>query len=152
MPISDVMSMVRFCFLQVVETTYFLWVLETKMFLIPMLITMTIAATRMYRSLTNYGSPHCTQVCVIFPSIILRAHPGRCHKSSKGSDNIQISGRPALHMINARRVEVATNTTFDLEQRLTSPRDNTVSFVSMEGQLNKESRELSLREDADHIV
>ena len=55
-------------------------------------------------------------------------------------------------MINARRVEVATNTTFDLEQRLTSPRDNTVSFVSMEGQLNKESRELSLREDADHIV
>ena len=117
-----------------------------------MLITMTIAATRMYRFLTNYGSLHCTEGCVSFPSIILRAHPGLCHNSSKGSDNVQRSGRPASHTMNAHRVDVATHTTCDLEPRLTPPRDKTVYFVSMEGQLNEESRELSLHEDADCIV
>lgn len=117
-----------------------------------MLITMTIAATRMYRSLTNYGSPHCTEVCVIFLSFTLRAHPGRCHNSLKGSDSVQRSGRPASHTVNAHRVEVTTHTTYDSEKRLVPPEDKTVSFVSMEGQLIEESRDLSLREDADYNV
>ena len=113
-----------------------------------MLITMTIAATRMYRSLSNYGSPHCTEVYVIFLSSTLRAHPGRCHKSLKGSDSVQRSGRPAFHTANAHR-EVTTHTTCDSEKRLVPPEDKTVSFVSMEGQLIEESRDPSLHEDAD---
>ena len=116
----------------------------------PMLITMTIAATRMYRSLSNYGSPHCTEVCVIFLSSTLLAHPGRCHNSLKGSDNVQRSGRPASHSTaNAHRVEVTTHMTCDSEKRLVPPEDKAVSFVSMEGQLIEESRDPSLHEGAD---
>jgi hypothetical protein len=49
-------------------------------------------------------------------------------------------------------VEVTTHTTYDSEKRLVPPEDKTVSFVSMEGQLIEESRDLSLREDADYNV
>lgn len=54
--------------------------------------------------------------------------------------------------MNVHRVDVATHTTCDLEQRLTSPRDKAVSFISTAGQLNEEPHELSLREDADCVV
>ena len=97
-------------------------------------------------------APKCASF--FFTSIILRAHPGRYHNSSKGSDNVQKSGRLTSHPINTHRVEVPTltmDTISDSEQRLTS-RDKTISFASMEGQLKDESCEPSPREDADRNV
>jgi len=48
----------------------FLWVLATQMFNMPSMIIMSIAATRMYRSLVDF---HSNDVYVILP-VILHIH------------------------------------------------------------------------------
>jgi hypothetical protein len=54
LPISDAFSTVRRYLLRVVEDTNPQRVVEIQMFMEPTLVTMTIAATRMYRSLVNF--------------------------------------------------------------------------------------------------
>jgi len=99
------------------------------MFLIPALVIMSIAATRIY------CSPVDSELLTGF---------------AKSAKNVRRRSRPLSHAnlcINARtRMEVAVHTTH--EQHLTSPKDENLSLASMEGQL----RELSLREDADRNV
>lgn len=46
-----------------VEDTNFPYVVETQMFMMPTMVTMTITATRMYRFLAYFCS--CTEVYVI---------------------------------------------------------------------------------------
>ena len=56
--ISVELDVVRACLLTVAENTIFtiLMRLALQMFLMPSVITMSIAATRMYRSLPDFGS------------------------------------------------------------------------------------------------
>ena len=63
--ILDALSIVRPSLLREVSDTDFLCVLEIQMFMLPTLVTMTIAATRMYRFLAEYCSH--SDVCVILP-------------------------------------------------------------------------------------
>lgn len=65
LPTPDAFNTVRPYLLRVVEGANFLFVVEIQMFMMPTLVTMTIAATRMYRFLAEFCS--YTDVYVIHP-------------------------------------------------------------------------------------
>jgi len=98
------------------------------MFFMPALATMSIAATRMYRSLVNFGS---------HTDIIMSSGNHRRSTRATSHGNFAFNTRD--------RVEVAVHTTY--EHHLTPPKDPNVSFLSMEDQPCDKISKLSLPGD-----
>jgi hypothetical protein len=112
----------------------------------PAIVVMTITATRMYRSLSDFGSH--TELCAIFlPFVIFRSHFSRCHSISTGPEGFRKSDPSAPHgnlAINAQsRLEVVVNTTH--EQYMTGQS----STIGPERHLRDKSHKLGLHEDAE---
>ena len=115
----------------------------------PAIVIMTITATRMYRSLSDFGSH--TELCAIFlPFIIFRTHCSRCHSISTGPERFLKSGPSAPHgnlATNAHsRLKVVVNTTH--EQYMMGEG----STIGPEGYLRDKSHKLGLHEDEESKV
>ncbi|KAH9968286.1 hypothetical protein BJV74DRAFT_868595 [Russula compacta] len=101
------------------------------MFLMPTLITMSIAATRMYRSLADFSS---------------------AADITRGSEGPQRIGHTAPNArltanmpISYSQMEVAVHTTY--EQYPASQTDQHVSYINVDGQLGHKPRGLSFDDD-----
>jgi hypothetical protein len=143
----DALNEVRPGLLQVVGDTNLLCALETQMFMMPTAVTMTIAATRMYRGLSDFCFH--TDVCVILPSIIPLAHCSRCNNSIISSGGVYRSAhaappRTTLAISTHGKLEAAVRTT-----TLSSLRDKDAPFVTTEGQRGDKPLELKLHGDAE---
>jgi hypothetical protein len=131
-------------------------ILETQMFMLPTMITMTIAATRMYRGLADYCSH--SDMCVILPLYYSPCSPQSCNNSIaiSGTPRVPRSGHPVtlpprdtgtLTISTHDRPEVTVSTT-----SLPSPRDKGVSFVTMEGERGDKPLGLSPDDGAESNV
>jgi hypothetical protein len=132
------------------EDTNFLSHLATQMFGMPAIIIMTIASTRMYRSLSDFGTR--TELCAMFYLFIISpAHCGLCHSITPGAEKFRRNRRSTRHANLAikenARMEVAVHTTH--EQYMTG---QSTTSIGTEGDLRDKSHKPSLREDADSNV
>jgi hypothetical protein len=154
--LSDAFDLVCLALLHVMECIRFesLCVPTIQMFIAPSVTTMSIAATRMYRSLADF---------VLYPdkydthshSILLRAHCRQYHHSGKGPDNSQRNfhsvsiGKWATTMPNPRnRIEVEVHGLYEHPQPSTSQTDadENVTFMATDGQLGDKPHGLTSRE------
>jgi len=101
----------------------------STMFMEPTLVTMTIAATRMYRSLVTF---YCTD--------------------DVGRRNDSHTSRANLVRHTHDQQEVTDGTTYNREQSPAPTRRKGVSFVDVEGQERGGPLQPSLREDAENNV
>jgi hypothetical protein len=126
------------------------------MFSMPALITMSIAATRMYRSLADFV---LDDVYGVHSFNCSWTHSGQCLLSRKGLDNFQITGGTVPNVkwttsmtIPPNQVEVTVNR--DTYERWQSPAqtDPYVSFINIDGQLGDNPRGLNLDHDVESNV
>ena len=128
------------------------------MFVIPAMITMTIGATRMYRSLTNFASPPNLNTYDILPfNFNFHAHRRLCHGSAHDSVNAQRSNRlprvpnitkdSSFIQIHPNRLEVTVHT--DYEEHQMSHATHCGSSPSSDGHLADKAQELSLGDDVE---
>jgi hypothetical protein len=120
------------------------------------MVTLTIAATRIYRDLIDYASVGCTQKYDTTPShsfSALTAHCGRYGRSDpigvQRSGPIEWKGNTASTKLS--RMEVAINRTYEQDQ--TPQTSQYGSLVSAEGQsCEKPTRERRFDEDTENGV
>ena len=124
------------------------------MFLMPSLVIMSIAATRMYRSLTDFGSNNMYGVLPFHHS--LRTHFDRYHHSAVNWENTPRIGRAVSNPNSTfivpappKRMEVAVHMTH--EKYTTSPADQNVLHVdhNRSGQPHAEQDGLSFDNDVE---
>ena len=139
-----------------VGNTNLLRILETQMFMLPTMITMAIAATRMYRGLADYCSH--SDMCVIHSFYYSPCSPRACNNSiaSCGTPRVHRSGHPVT--LQPRDTGTLTISTHDQKEiavsttSLPSPRDKGVSFVAMEGECGDKPLGLSPGDGAESNV
>jgi hypothetical protein len=121
---------------------------EAQMFTMPSIVVMTMAATRMYRTLSDFGTR--TELCAIFPFVVLSAHCDLCLSVSGSTGPEKFSGsRRSAPITNfsieaSNRVEVAVHTTY--EQCMTGQNASPYSTV------HDNSQKLNLHECVESSV
>jgi len=78
-----------------------------QLFLFPSTVTLSIASTRLYRSLTNF--PSLSSRTIFFHLILLRAHRFLCRCSVRDLDNTGKSARSITNSEHAPFRHVSTN-------------------------------------------
>ena len=120
------------------------------MFLIPSMVTLSIAATRIHRCLVDRAFFGCTKQYGIFHPIPFNANCGRCCRLS-GLDSSEQSGAiewKANRVPIAMSMEVAINMTSDQDQ--TQQTSQNCSLSCIEGQLcEKTGRQHKLDESVE---
>jgi hypothetical protein len=110
----------------------------TQMFLTPSVVTLTIAATRIHRSLTEFAATAGNNVnlydTIQFRSFLLHAHGGRRCCSSPHVFNSghasSVSNRPRALQVPLSHMGVTVHKAYEIDQM-----NHHVSFIDTEGQL-----------------
>jgi hypothetical protein len=107
--------------LLMVEATDFLCLSETQMFTLPSLIAITIAATRLYRSLAHFASPPTYDILPSSPSSrsLLSISLTHCSAQDSETPQSQRSNRlvsnaiPSIVQMPSNRLEVTVHTAYE---------------------------------------
>jgi hypothetical protein len=124
--------------------------LLTQMFVVPAMITMTVAATRMYRSLTNFGLPS-NMYEIFFHSVCLQVHCRLCHRSALDPENTQrrnCLGSNSKHsslvpkLSESKQMEVTVHTAY--EEHPMSHETHCDAYPSSDGRLSDKPGKLGV--------
>ena len=145
----DMLTIVCPYVLRLGNATGFLRISITQMFQLPALVTMSIAATRMYRLLTDFVF-ESTDLYSDLSFLSSSAHRSQCHCSVQ--DSLQGSGAPVPRAMQTHAVQIPLNRTevaVDMSylQYPTSQTSHHSSYISTDGQGNHKPNELASDED-----